>query len=455
MNAARSLVTPKLAPLSFEQEHLWSVEYVPNIPPMALMLDGPLDIDALEYALRCLVARHEILRTLFRSYDGHPWQEIFREFHIDLACEDLEALGAQEQHQAARDVLQRETVRPFNLSEGPLLRAGLLRLSETQHILYFTLHHIVSDLWSFKVFLRELSHLYTCGVNRETPSLRPLRFQYADYAEWQRKWWQGELVQKEMAYWADRLKDLPTLDLPTDQPRTGSTDRAGEVASLVISADVGQQLIQMSRQHAATLFMTVLTAFKILLCRCTGQNDIAVSVLVANRNRPEVEPLIGVFANRLVLRTDVTGNPTFRQLLGRVRDVCFGAYAHQSLSFWQVAKLRPALISSQVQPNVVFTLQDVPVEPQGFYGLRVLPFECNGNSLFEGAPVTTTGRYDQEWQVWRNETELRFVVCYRTTLFRRSSVKLLLDDFQAILTTIAANVDACVQDIALTRRRDR
>ncbi|MEV6869079.1 condensation domain-containing protein, partial [Streptosporangium subroseum] len=326
-------------PLSFAQQRLWfldqlepgSVEY--NVP-VALRLAGALDVAALSAALDAVVERHEVLRTRFVATDGVAHQVIdppsgFRLEIVDLSGEAAGLALAEE-----LSAVDAET--PFDLAAGPLFRGRLIRLASDDHVLSLCMHHVVSDGWSAGVLGRELTALYEAFSRGEASPLSPLAVQYADFAVWQRDWLQGEVLEGQLGYWRDRLEGAPVLELPTDRPRAAVRSAAGGAVTFEVSGATAEALRALSRETGATMFMTLLSAFTVLLGKYAGQDDVVVGTPIANRNRSEIEDLIGFFVNTLVLRTDLSGDPTFAELVGRVRRESLGAYAHQDVPFEQV-----------------------------------------------------------------------------------------------------------------------
>jgi amino acid adenylation domain-containing protein len=327
-------------PLSFAQQRLWfldqlepgSTEY--NLP-MRVRMGRDLDIAALRSALGALVARHEVLRTrLVTGEDGVAYQVIDPpgEFPLPLVdvCTESDPLGA-----AGRLVAADEAT-PFDLANGPLIRATLLRVAADDHVLALSLHHVVSDEWSTRIFQSELTHLYDAFRAGRAPGLPPLTVQYADFAVWQRQWLTGDVLDAQLAHWRGRLRGAPVLELPTDRPRPAVWSPAGARARFTVPEQTVAALRALSREHGTTMFMTLLAAFDVLLGRYAGTDDVVVGTPVANRNRAETEDLIGFFVNTLVLRTDLSGDPAFTELLGRVRALALDAYAHQDLPFEQL-----------------------------------------------------------------------------------------------------------------------
>ncbi len=334
-------------PLSFAQQRLWFLDRLLgnsalyNIP-LAYRLKGKLDVEALVTGINEIVRRHEALRTTFVTQQEEPRQIIEASVHIPLSCVDLSAHSAGRKEELSLRLIAEEATDPFDLQRGPLLRAKVVRLSEHDQILMLTMHHIVSDGWSREVFCRELASLYSSCIDGRPSSLPELPIQYADYAVWQRKWLRGERLERQLAYWRRQLEGIGPLELPTDQPRPMLPSHRGATLRLQLSPELSDALQNLSRREGMTLFMTLLAAFQMLLHRYSGQDDIAVGTPIAGRIRPELEGLIGFFVNTLVLRTSLSGNPSFRELLNRVRDVTLGAYSHQDLPFEKlVEELHP------------------------------------------------------------------------------------------------------------------
>jgi amino acid adenylation domain-containing protein len=326
-------------PLSYPQQRLWFLQQLePASPayniPGALRLSGPLDRSALLGALNLIVQRHESLRTTFQAVQGEPVQIIDEAVPVALPLVDLIALSAEQREATVQQISEAEARRVFNLACGPLLRLALLRLGEREHVLLFNMHHIVSDGWSVGILVRELSALYG-GLCRGKPvSLEELPIQYADFAAWQRKWLQGPVLESQLAYWRSQLEGAPAvLDLPVDRPRPAAPTYRGTARVRQLGGELTAALRRLSRESWATLYMTLLASFKALLQRYAAGDDIVIGTNVANRTQLAVEGLIGFFANALALRTRLTGDPTFREALARVRETVLGAFAHQDLPF--------------------------------------------------------------------------------------------------------------------------
>ena len=358
-------------PLSFAQQRLWLLDQLePNNTaynmPAALRLVGSLNIAALEQSFNEIARRHEVLRTPFTEVNGQPVQVIAPNLTLKIPIVDLQVLPEAERDAEVLRLAAKETQLPFDLARGPLLRVTLLRLGLSEHVLLLTMHHIVSDAWSDGVFIRELAALYEAFCAGQPSPLPELSIQYADFAHWQRQWLQGEVLETLLSYWQQQLAGAPPkLDLKkiADNPTLPARQEKDTTQSFALSANLSEKLKTLSRQEGATLFMTLLAAFQTLLYRYTQQDDIVLGTDVANRNRAETEPLIGFFINLLVLRTDLSGNPSFGELLGRVREVTLGAYAHQDLPFAKLVEaLQPERTSSHTPLfQVLFVLQNAPM----------------------------------------------------------------------------------------------
>jgi amino acid adenylation domain-containing protein len=440
------------APLSFAQERLWFLhQLAPHGPvyniPAALRLTGALDVAALERSLAEIVRRHEALRTTFAVADGQPVQVINPARSVPLPVTELCHLPEGQRQAEARRRTTEEARRAFDLEQGPLLRTTLLRLDDEEHLLLVLLHHIVADGWSLGVLVRELGALYpSCCAGRPSP-LPPPPIQYADYAVWQRQWLQGAVLERQLAYWREQLRGLPSLDLPADRPRPAVLSFRGAAQSFDLPSELLAALQALCRRERVTLFMTLLAAFQALLGRYAGQDDVAVGTPVANRNRAELEGLIGFFVNTLVLRADLSGKPTFRALLGRVREAALGAYAHQDLPFERlVAGLRP-----QRDPGrnplfqVMFALHNVPLTRLQLPGLTVsrLDTEEATSSFDLSVTLRETGEGLAGW-------------CeYSTDLFDDATIRRLLGHYRRLLEGLVANPDQRLDDLPLLTEAER
>ena len=439
-------------PLSFAQQRLWFLDQlVPNNPfynlPAALHLTGSIDVAALERSLATLLDRHETLRTSFTSVDGMPVQVIAPALPLVLPLHDLQHLSPVEQEEEVRQRVAAEGHQPFGLESGPLLRVQVLRLAALQHILLLTMHHIVTDEWSIGVLIRDLAALYQAQLAGQAADLPGLPIQYADYAVWQRDWLQGAVLEQQLAYWKDHLAELPTLALPTDRPRPPTQSFRGASLPFLLNSELSAALGHLSRQSSATLYMTLLAAFQVLLSRYSGQADIVVGSPIANRTRAETEDLIGFFVNTLVLRSDLSGDPSFRTLLGRVREGCLAAYTHQDLPFEMlVDALQPQRdLSRNPLFQVLFALQNAPLPA----------LELPGLSL-QSVPATNEAtRFDLEVHMMEQADGIIGSIVYSTDLFDAATIRRLLGHFQVLLAGITADPEQLLSHLPLLTEAER
>ena len=440
-------------PLSFAQQRLWFIDQlepdrsVYNFPA-AVRLKGPLNLIALKQSLNAIVNRHEALRTTFPIVDGRPVQVIAPLLTLTLRMVDLRELPEPERESEVQRLAANEAQRPFDLAEGPLVRATVLQLGENEHVGLLTMHHIVSDGWSTGILVREMAILYDAFCSERPASLPVLPIQYADFAHWQRRWLEGEVLENELTYWKQQLLGAPPLlELPTDHPRPAAQTFRGAHQSFLLSKTVGDALKTLSRQEGVTLFMTLLAAFKILLHGYTNQDDLVVGTPTANRNRLEIEGLIGFFVNTLVLRTDLSGNPTFRELLRRVREVCLGAYAHQDLPFERlVEELHPARdLSRNPLFQAMFVLQNASQQAVELPGLSLSPVEVD----------TTTTHFDLTLHIVDTEQGLVATLAYNTDLFEAVTITRMLGHFRTLLEGVAYTPERRVSDLPLLTDAER
>ena len=431
-------------PASYAQQRLWFLDqFDPGSPfyniPSAVRLYGQLDSDVLERALNEIVARHEALRTTLSTIDGQPVQVIHPALVLRIPIIDLRGQAEAARMDEAMQLANEEARQPFDLANGPLLRVTLLRLDEQDHIALMTMHHIVSDGWSMGVLIYELSTLYAAFAAGYPSPLPELAIQYADYTEWQRGWLTGEVLEEQIAYWKSRLgSNPPVLELPSDHPRPAVLTSRGADTSVVIPRALMDRLKALTQQEGATLFMTLLTAFQVLLYRYTGQEDVCVGAPIANRNRAELEALIGVFINTIVVRTDLAGEPTFRELLHRVKEVTLEAYAHQDVPFEVVVEQLQIERDMSHNPlfQVMFILQNAPVHGTDLPGIRMESIDVHsGTSTFDITFSLSDGREG-----------LHASVEYNIDLFEEATIKRMLSHWQMILEAAVANPD---QSIAL------
>lgn len=444
-------------PASFGQQRLWFLDRLfPNSSCYnvvnVLRLKGLLDLAALEKSFNEIIRRHEVLRTNFDTVDGKPVQLVLPNFKISIPLIDLQPLPAREA--AAREEIAVFGQKPFNLEHGALLRIKLWQIEAEEYILAFALHHIIFDEWSSALLIRELGLLYTAFCQGLASPLEEVTIQYADFAHWQREYLQGDVLERQLTYWKAQLQNLPVLEIAPHRPLQHSYQGATKLIEL--PQDLAQKIALVSQQEGVTLYMTLLAAFQALLYRYTGQTDIAVGSPIANRNRRELEDAIGFFANSLVIRTNLSNNPSFKELLARVKQVAIDAYAHQDLPFEKlVEQLHPERSLNQ-NPlfQVVFALQNAPMEQLELPGLILSPFK---------EIETTTARFDLEFYLWecgedfrslwgdkwQQSAGLRGVLVYNTALFDGDAIALLLQHFQILLAGAVESIDTKLADLPL------
>jgi hypothetical protein len=430
-------LSPAQSPLWLREQHRPGSSY-PGTP--TLRLRGPLDVAALEASLGEICARHETLRTTFDTRDGEPVQIVGPPRPVSLTRVDLRELPPPAREEEAGRLLAREAKRPFDLSLGPMLRATLLRLDEEEHVLLLVVHHIVCDGWSLDVLFRELEALYRALRSGERANLPELPVQYADYAVWQRQRLQDGALRKSTEYWKKQLADTPKkgLDIPTDRPRQSVRTSGGAWQELRMPASLLRELHALCRRQNVTLFVAVLAGWATLLHRYSGQDDILIASPVANRNRVEVEGVIGPFANNLVLRHDLAGDPSFAELLGRVRETTVDAFSHGELPFREIIK------ESRSKPRVVFQLQRLGYIPKldGLQVERILidhdaRLRSLGLLMFEGDEgLTARLNYDPD-------------------LFEAATAARMLGDLRTLLESVVADPEQHVSKLPLPVRPER
>ncbi|HEX3187053.1 MAG TPA: amino acid adenylation domain-containing protein [Pyrinomonadaceae bacterium] len=435
-------------PVSFAQQRLWVLHQLdPASPaynmPESIRLGGPLDLRALEESLNEIIRRHEVLRTTFRTTDDGPVQVVAPHQKVAMTHVDLAELPPAEREARARQMAEIEALSPFDLAKGPVLRARVIRLAEEDHVVLFTVHHIASDLWSMGVLVRELMALYE-AVSHDRPSPLPeLPIQYADFAAWQRDWLQGHELEKQLDFWKGHLAGAPAvLELPTDRPRPAVQSFNGAIVSFDLPKQLSNDIMLMTRREGVTLFMLLLAAFNVLLSRYTGQEDIVVGTPVAGRNRAETENLMGFFVNTLALRTNLSGDPAFRDLLARVREVALGTNAHQDFPFEKlVEEIQPERsLSHSPIFQVMFALQNVRAgAPLDLPGLKLSPVGVSERvAKFDLTLFTreTNGLIDGYFE-------------FNTDLFDPSTIERMIEHFAVLLEDAVARPEARVSSLRL------
>jgi len=434
-------------PLSFSQQRLWFLDQLQpdtslyNITSV-LRLRGNLQISALEYSFNELVRRHEVLRTTFARDGESPVQVVH--LHQPISINLLEFSGTPEKaitDHIHKQALQ-ESARPFNLAKGPLLRLTLLQFSESDHVLILTLHHIVSDNWSTGLLVAEIMQLYEAYLEHRAPDLPELSVQYADFSAWQRKWLQGKTLDKQVAYWKNRLQNIPAiLEFPLDHPRPAYQTSNGDSITFQLSADTRRALVELSRQQEVTLFMTLLAIFEVLLYRYSGQTDICVGSPIANRNRVETEFLIGFYVNTLVFRSDFSGNPSFSTLLKQVKEDALGAFAHQDLPFETLVEaLQPERnMSHSPLFQIMFVLNNAPIKKLQLPELEI--------SLIEIENKTT--KYDLILNITESYDILRGKLEYNTDLFNSDTMRRFVEHYQILIQSVLDHPQMSVGELPL------
>ncbi|HEX7184130.1 MAG TPA: amino acid adenylation domain-containing protein, partial [Thermoanaerobaculia bacterium] len=433
-------------PLSFAQERLWFLDQLEpgsalyNVPA-ALRLSGELDLGALERSFGEVVRRHEILRTTYPLWKGQARQRIAPPWLLNIPVVDLRSLDRGLGELEARHLTLAEARRPFNLARGPLLRAQILRLGHAEHVLLLTMHHIISDGWSMGVLVREVTALYAAFREGLPSPLPELAIQYAEFTQWQREWLQGELLQRQLAYWRRQLAGAPPiLALPIDRPRPVRPTHRGASVRFPLSPPLIVELRKLSREAGVTSYMLLLASFGTMLYRATGQTDLLIGSAIANRNRAETEGLIGFFVNMLVLRLDFAGAPRFREFLERVRTVALEAYAHQDLPYERVIdEVRPGREAPLLQ--VAFGLNKAPIDDFEVPGLSIRPYELE----------THAARFELTVWVLERRDSMEVSWTYATDLFDAGSIRRLHGRFESLLASILARPDVRINALEISK----
>jgi amino acid adenylation domain-containing protein/non-ribosomal peptide synthase protein (TIGR01720 family) len=460
LDTARTQAIPRRGnattiPLSFAQERLWFLDqFIPDNPAynilVALRMRGPLKLDALQRSLVAIVERHAALRTSFATVNKQPVQVIAAQAEAPLAIVDLRDIPPAEQEAEARRQARAELLRSFDLQQGPLFRFTLLRLhrepsehgTHDDHILLLVVHHIVFDGWSMGVFQQELRDHYNAYASGQQPTPPELLIQFSDYAHWQRESWQAERQAEQLAYWTRQLAGVPPLlEIPTDRPRPPVQSYRAGTLPILLPRETVAALTALGQHEGATLFMTLLAAFKLLLARYTGQEDIVLGTPIAGRTQRETENLIGFFANTLVLRSDLSGNPSFRELLRRVRETALGAFAHQETPFEQIVEALKLERNLSYTPlfQIVFMLQNTPSTALDLAELKTEPFLTD----------TPLAKFDLQLGLWEIGDELHGELLYNADLYDDTTIQRLSWHFVQLLRSIAAEPDRPVMLLPL------
>ena len=441
-------------PLSFAEERLWFLDQLmPGSAlynrPIAVRLQGYLNVAALTETFNAIVQRHEILRTSFHAEDGRPRQVVTAEVRLTLPVIDIRDLPASKREAEALRLSTEEAWKPFDLSQGPLIRVTLVRQDEEDYLLLVTLHHIISDGWSLGIIIKEVGAFYEAFVSGKTASLAPLAIQYADFAVWQRQWLSGQVLEDQLAYWKQQLGDqLPVLALPTDRPRPPLQSFRGGTIDFILPAPLLGALTDLSQRENSTLFMVLLSAFALLLHRYSGQDDILIATPVAGRNHSEVESLIGLFINNLVLRADLSGEPSFRELLARLRQVTLEAYDHSVLPFEKlVEELQPERhLDRQPLYQVMFALQNAPMQKMSRRELTLTPVRNQTRSETSD---------DLNLSVIEIDSGLRGIMEYNSEIFDSSTVRRMIANFHTLLESIVAAPEESISRLGMLSTAER
>ena len=439
-------------PLSASQQRLWFLDQLQpgsssyNISG-ALRLRGKLNIPALERSLNEIVRRHEALRTTFATVDGNPVQIVNAAHMLALPTVDLGGLSAAETAERVNQLLSDQAQAAFNLHEGPLIRLLLIREAEESHVVSLTMHHIISDAWSLANYTRELTTIYAAYNSGLESPLPELSIQYGDYSLWQEQHLRSESLSRQRAYWNDRLRGLAKLQLPTDHPRPQRPSSRGATQSFELNEELSTSLKDLSRREGVTLFMTLLAAFQTQLSRYSGQQDVAVGTDVANRELLETEPLIGFFINTLVLRTDLSGDPTFRQLLARVRRGTLDGLANQDVPFHDLVKAVQPERNLGLNPlfQVMFIMQNAPASIFSLPGLSVTPIKVDDESSAFDLSVSVEDERDRVGGTFR----------YSTDLFESKTITRMIEHFTNLLSDIARNPEARLSALEMLEEQTR
>ena len=433
-------------PLSFAQQRLWFMEQLQpgsaayNIPS-GVKLSGDLDLDIFEKSLNEIVRRHEVLRTNFKTESGQPQQVIHTDVQLDLNVRDLQQLDPDAQQEQAAELFRQQTARAFDLERDLLLRVTVIRLAPQEHIVLLLMHHIISDGWSMDIFIKELVTLYKSYLDGQTSPLPELKIQYADFAQWQREWLQGEVLEQQLDYWKQQLSGtLPVLQLPTDFPRGRVQTFKGANQSFSLGEELTGKLKALARHSGVTMFMLLLAAYKVLLSRHSGQDDIIVGVPIANRNRTEIEDLIGFFTNTLVLRSDLSSCPTFRDLLAQIKELTYGAYDHQDLPFEKlVEELQPERdLSYNPLFQAKFRLENI-AQAIEIPGLTISPLK----------QTEFVAKLDISLDMYETTSGLVGGFEYNTDLFKAETISRLIEHFRTLLQGIVSNPDCRVSELPI------
>ena len=440
-------------PVSFAQQRLWFIDQLmPGSPlynvPTALAIAGPLDPEALQRSLGEILRRHESLRTTFTSHDGLPFQVISQEVELNLPVIDLSHIEEGAAQVEAMRLIREEAGRGYDLERGPLMRASLIEMASEKWILLISLHHIITDGWSMGIMMREMRELYEAYSRGEDSPLPELEVQYGDYAVWQRRWLEGEELGRQMDYWKEKLKSAPPeLELPTDYERRALNTSTGGVGSRLMSERVKQGVERLSREEGATSFMGYMAGFQVMMSRYSRQHDISVGTPIANRNRAEIEGVIGLFINTVVIRVELGGRPGYREVMRRVKESALGAYANQDVPFERVVE--------QMQPER--RLDRTPL----FQVMMVYQEEGGGEQEMAGMKMMWIGsgegvaKFDMTLSVVETEAGVGASIEYNRGLFEEATIERMLEHLETLLEEMVEEPERAFEEIGMMSEGER
>lgn len=441
-------------PLSYAQQRIWFLAQIDPTSsfytvPVALEITGPLQVAALERTLTEIVQRHHALRTLFVSHEGQTLQQVQAAQPIQLPIYDLSDLTGEAQETAINQVLEQEINQPFQLDRDQLLRGRLLKLASTKHVLGLSIHHIAFDDWSQGILFDEMTKLYHAFANNQVSPLPELALQYPDFAAWQRQWLQGEVLQNQLNYWKQQLSGkLPLLEMPLDYPRPSVQSFNGAHEMLSIEPELYRQLNQLARDNEATMFMLLMAAWAILLNRYSNQTDIVIGTPIANRNRQELEGIIGFFANTLAIRADLTGDPTIQQVMQRIRETALNGYSHQDLPFdLLVSELLP---ERQANRSPIFQAMLVLQNASQSSSLDLAEVQIAPRSV-----ETNSAKFELSLVLYDNGSSIDAWIEYNTDLFKPTTIGRMVEQLQQLLTSMTANPQQRISQVSLVSSAEK
>ena len=441
----------KCRPLSFSQERLWFIDqYEHNATynsPIAVKLIGKLNINVLVKTFSEIVRRHEVLRTNFVTINDTPWQYIHDKSKFEFKIVDQSHLSSDEGNRKIQELIEIEVQKPFDLSNDSLIRLVLYRINDEEYTLFLNKHHIISDGWSFSVLISEISILYKAFSQDKPSPLQELPIQFADYAIWQREHIEGELLQKQSNYWKGKLEGVPILELPTDKPRPAELSFKGDFMQFSLDKAIIEKLNAYSKENNVTLFMTLLSVFKVLLNKYTGQDDVCVGSPIANRTRKELEPLIGFFVNTLSLRSDVNQDLSFSDFLSKVKTTTLEAYENQDLPFEKVVDAVHPERNLAYSPlfQVVMALQNNPVSELSFGDVSLQPIKFKMG----------VSKFDLTLNFTETTEELFGVIEYSTDLFEKDRIERMIRHFKVLVDSILSNPAARISELEILSRKEK